>query len=80
MLGGSFWLALLRNTISAGLMLSFFLMLDRPRFSMKKTTGCYIAFGASLVTAYSLWYLFEIKALSSMRRCPRCRLSGYSAA
>ncbi len=62
MLGGSFWLALLRNTISAGLMLSFFLMLDRPRFSMKKTTGCYIAFGASLVTAYSLWYLFGNKS------------------
>ena len=40
MLGGSFWVALLRNTISAGLMMSFFLMVDRPRFSMKKTIWC----------------------------------------
>lgn len=62
MLGGSFLLALLRNTISAGLMLSFFLMLDRPRFSMKKTIGCYIVFGIFLITAYSLWYLHGNKS------------------
>ena len=37
MLGGSFLVAVFRNTVSAGLMLSFFLMLDRPRFPMKKT-------------------------------------------
>ena len=37
MLGGSFWIAALRNTISIGLMMGFFLMLDRPKFSMKKT-------------------------------------------
>lgn len=57
MLGGSFWIALFRNAISAGLMLSFFLMLDRPRFSMRKTICCYTVFGVSLVAAYSLWYL-----------------------
>uniref|UniRef100_N2BHG0 Sensor histidine kinase NatK-like C-terminal domain-containing protein n=1 Tax=Eubacterium plexicaudatum ASF492 TaxID=1235802 RepID=N2BHG0_9FIRM len=57
MLGGSFWIALLRNAISTGLMLSFFFMLDRPRFSMKKTAWCYIIFGVSMVTAYSVWYL-----------------------
>ena len=57
MLGGSFWIALLRNAISTGLMLSFFFMLDRPRFSMKKTAWCYIIFGVSMVTAYSIWYL-----------------------
>ena len=45
MLGGSFWIALLRNTISAGLMLSFFLMLDRPKFPIKKTVRIYIIFG-----------------------------------
>ncbi len=58
MLGGSFWVALLRNTISAGLMMSFFLMVDRPRFSMKKTIWCYIIFGVSLISSYSIWYLF----------------------
>ena len=57
MLGGSFWIALLRNAISTGLMLSFFFMLDRPRFSMKKTAWCYIIFGVSMVSAYSVWYL-----------------------
>ncbi len=57
MLGGSFWVALLRNSISAGLMLSFFLMLDRPRFPMKKAIYCYIVFGVSLITVYSLWFL-----------------------
>ena len=37
MLGGSFWVAALRNSISAALMMLVFLLLDRPRFSMKKT-------------------------------------------
>lgn len=57
MLGGSFWVAFLRNAISTGLMLSIFLMLDRPRFSMKKTAWCYGIFGVSMIAAYSVWYL-----------------------
>ena len=60
MLGGSFWVAFLRNTISVSLMLSFFLMLDRPRFSMKKTVWYYIAFGVSMIFGYSCWYLLGI--------------------
>ncbi len=58
MLGGSFWIALFRNAISSSLMLAFFLMLDRPRFSMKKTIWCYAAFDISLITIYSVWYLY----------------------
>lgn len=57
MLGGSFWIAVLRNAMSMGLMMSFFLMLDRPRYVMKKTIGCYVIFGSLTVTGYSLWYL-----------------------
>lgn len=57
MLGGSFWVALMRNTISSVLMLSFFLMLDRPRLPMKKTAVCYVIFGFCLIISYSLWYL-----------------------
>lgn len=57
MLGGSFWVAFLRNAISTVLMLSFFLMLDRPRFSMKKTVWFYIIFGVSMIISYSIWYL-----------------------
>ncbi len=56
MLGGSFLIAFFRNSISAGLILSFFLMLDRPRFSMKKTIYCYVIFGISLITVYSIWF------------------------
>ena len=59
MLGGSFWIAFLRNAISTVLMLSFFLMLDRPKFSMKKTAWCYIIFGVSMIITYSAWYLVE---------------------
>ncbi len=57
MLGGSFWVAVLRNAMSMGLMMSFFLMLDRPRYVMKKTIGYYVVFGSLAVTGYSLWYL-----------------------
>ncbi|MCI8665098.1 MAG: sensor histidine kinase [Dorea sp.] len=58
MLGGSFLVALLRNGMSITLMLSFFLMLDRPRFTMKKTICYYVIFGLLLLGVYSLWYLF----------------------
>lgn len=58
MLGGSFWIAFFRNLISAGLMLAFFLMLDRPRFSRKVTIWGYAIFGSTLITCYSLWYLY----------------------
>lgn len=59
MLGGSFWVALLRNTMSIGLMMAFFLMLDRPRCPMRKAIGCYVACGGSMIAGYSLWYLLE---------------------
>ncbi len=59
MLGGSFGVAFLRNVISTVLMLSIFLMLDRPRFSMKTTVWCYIIFGICMITTYSVWYLVE---------------------
>ena len=58
MLGGSFLVAVFRNTVSAGLMLSFFLMLDRPRFPMKKTILYYILFGTLMIITYSMWYLY----------------------
>ncbi len=72
MLGGSFWIALFRNSISVVLMLSFFLMLDRPRLPLKKAVWCYGAFGVALIGAYSLWYALwtvsfvKFAALSSL--------------
>lgn len=59
MLGGSFAVAVLRNTISTVLMLSFFLMLDRPRFAMGKTVRYYVIFGSVVILSYSVWYLVE---------------------
>lgn len=56
MLGGSFLVALFRNAMSAGLMLSFFLMVDRPRLPMKKAIWCYTVFGIAVIAVYSLWY------------------------
>lgn len=56
MLGGSFWVALFRNTISAGLMLTFFLMVDRPRVPVKKAIWCYGIFGVGMIFVYSMWY------------------------
>lgn len=57
MLGGSFWIALLRNTMGAVLIMGIFLLLDRPRFPMKRMVLYYSLFGTAAVLAYSVWYL-----------------------
>lgn len=59
MLGGSIWVAALRNVMGAGLMMAVFLLLDRPRLSMKKTIWCYVLFGMAAVVCFSLWYLVD---------------------
>ncbi len=59
MLGGSFWVAALRNSISAALMMLVFLLLDRPRFSMKKTVWCYGIYWVLLITGFSIWYALD---------------------
>lgn len=48
MLGGSFWVAMLRNGLSAFLLMTVFLLLDRPKLPMKKTILYYVVYGASL--------------------------------
>lgn len=45
MLGGSFWIALLRNAMGAVMIMGIFLLLDRPRFPMKKMVLYYGLFG-----------------------------------
>lgn len=37
MLGGSFWVAFWRNSLGAILLMGVFLLLDKPRFDMRKT-------------------------------------------
>lgn len=59
MLGGSLWVSLLRNGIGAALIMGVFLLLDRPRFAMKKTIAYYLAFGAAAAAAFSAWYLMD---------------------
>lgn len=40
-------------------MMSVFLLLDRPRLSMKKTICCYILFALAATFTFSLWYLYS---------------------
>lgn len=59
MLGGSFWIAFLRATIGAGLIMTVFLLLDRPKFPMKKTLVYYVLFGCLVVASFSSWYMLD---------------------
>lgn len=59
MLGGSFWIAVLRNGLSAGLMMSVFLLLDHPRLSMKRTVSYYFLFALFVIAGFSFWYLYD---------------------
>lgn len=71
MLGGSFWVAILRNGLSAFLLMTVFLLLDRPKLPMKKTILYYAVYGVSLNFLYSLWYMVSIRSF--------VKLSGLSA-
>lgn len=62
MLGGSFWVAMLRNGLSAFLFMAVFLLLDRPKLSMKKTILYYAVYGTGLNFLYSLWYMVSIRS------------------
>ena len=62
MLGGSFWVAMLRNGLSAFLLMAVFLLLDRPRLPMKKTILYYAVYGTGLNFLYSLWYMVSIRS------------------
>lgn len=59
MLGGSFWVAFWRNSLGAILLMGVFLLLDKPRFDMRKTVWYYVIFGFSMVVVFSAWYLFD---------------------
>ena len=59
MLGGSFWVAFWRNSLGAILLMGVFLLLDKPRFAMRKTVWYYVIFGFSMVVVFSAWYLFD---------------------
>lgn len=59
MLGGSYWISLLRNGIGAILMMAVFLLLDRPRYPMRRTILFYILFGVCVVLGFSTWYVWD---------------------
>lgn len=59
MLGGSFWVAFFRNGMGAVLLMAVFLLLDRPRKSMKRTVRWYILFGCLFALLFSIWYVLD---------------------
>lgn len=59
MLGGSFWIAMLRNGMGAVLMMAVFLLLDRPKFPMKRTIWSYLIFILFVTAGFSTWYLLD---------------------
>lgn len=61
MLGGSVWIALLRHIMGAALMMGVFFLLDRPRFSIKKTAVYYCVFGVFAAAAFCVWYLIDFE-------------------
>lgn len=69
MLGGNFWIAFLRNTIGAGTIMTVFLMLDRPRVSMKKAFLYYAGFGLLTIITFSIWYFLDWKAIYGLQVC-----------
>lgn len=71
MLGGSFWIAMLRHMMGAALMMGVFLLLDRPRFSAKKTVVYYCVFGAFAAVGFGVWYLLSFRTF--------IRLSAFAA-
>ncbi len=71
MLGGSFWIAVLRHMMGAALMMGVFFLLDRPRFSIKRTAVYYCAFGMLAAAAFGVWYLADVQIF--------IRLSGFMA-
>lgn len=60
MLGGTFWIALLRNSMGAGLMMAVYLLLDTPKYTMKKTIGCYIGFWFLSSVVFSVWFWIDV--------------------
>lgn len=50
---------MLRNGIGAGTIMAVFLLLDRPRFTMKLTIWLYSLFMFLAVTVFSFWYLYS---------------------
>ncbi len=59
MLGGSFWISFLRNGLSAGLIITIFMLLEHPAASLRKTVGRCILFCLLVTTGFSFWYLFD---------------------
>lgn len=62
MLGGSFWVSFLRNSLGVGLMLAVFMLLEHPAASRgKMVMGC-IVFGLLAAIGFSFWYLLDTES------------------
>lgn len=61
MLGGSFWIAMLRHMMGAVMMMGVFFLLDRPRCPVKKAAVYYCLFGMIFAAAFGVWYLIGVQ-------------------
>ncbi len=61
MLGGSFLVGFLRNSMSAGLIMIVFLLLDHPKFSLRKTIWHYVWFSLFILLGFTFWYEFYME-------------------
>lgn len=60
MLGGSFWIAFVRNGMGAGLIMAVFFLMDHSR--LRKVLLFYFIFWVLAVVFYSFWYLYDIES------------------
>lgn len=56
MLGGPWYIALIRFAISLGGVVLLFSLMSESRFDRKKTALCYVCYSAALVAATCVWY------------------------
>lgn len=59
MLGGAWYIALIRFAISLGGTVLLFSLMSESRFGGKKTAFCYVCYGAVLIAATCIWYAVD---------------------
>lgn len=62
MLGGSFWIGFLRNSMGAGVIMIVFLLLDHPKYSLRKTIWYYIVFALFILLGFTFWYQLNLES------------------
>lgn len=78
MLGGAWYIALIRFAISLGGTVLLFSLMSESRFGGKKTAFCYVCYGAVLIAATCIWYAVDrencVRVGGICHVCMFCRL------